>query len=128
MRNGNVLLMRRAKTGYRDGEYGLPSGHLESNETLRSGMVREVREETGIVLSEEHLVLATTLHRREDDDRVDFYFTVSEWEGEPMNNEPDKCDAIAWFPLDKLPDNTIPYIRQAIECVEKGVMYSEWGW
>lgn len=29
-----VLLSRRYNTGYRDGEWGLPAGHLEENETI----------------------------------------------------------------------------------------------
>jgi hypothetical protein len=42
--------------------------------------------------------------------------------------EPHKCDDLNWFEMDRLPDNTIPYIRQAIDCFRKGVFYSEHGW
>lgn len=27
-----------------------------------------------------------------------------------------------------LPENTIPYIRHAIECYQKNIFYSEFGW
>lgn len=36
------------------GTLQFPGGHLENNETLSDGLVREVKEETGIVLEVEH--------------------------------------------------------------------------
>ena len=34
--------------GYCDNTYQFPGGHLEENETLEEGLIREVKEETGI--------------------------------------------------------------------------------
>jgi len=46
-------------------------------------------------------------------DRVylDFFFSVEYREEAIVNKEPEKCGALTWFPLDNLPDNTIPYIK-----------------
>ena len=49
-RGGEVLLMRRAGTGFFDGLYSLPGGHVEEGESLRATAVREMREELGIEL------------------------------------------------------------------------------
>jgi 8-oxo-dGTP pyrophosphatase MutT (NUDIX family) len=49
-KGNQVLLSKRANTGYEDGNYGLVSGHVESNETLREAMVREAAEEVGLTL------------------------------------------------------------------------------
>jgi hypothetical protein len=68
------------------------------------------------------------MHRIGNDERIDIFFTVDKWEGEPKNMEPKKCDDLGWFPLGDLPENTIPYIRQAIESIQKGITYSEHGW
>jgi len=56
------------------------------------------------------------------------FFLAEKWKGEPQNMEAHKCDDLRWFDLDKLPENTIPYIKQAINCFLKGIFYSEYGW
>ena len=42
-----ILLSKRKNTGYKDGEYELPGGHLEENETIQECAIRETIEETG---------------------------------------------------------------------------------
>lgn len=128
VRDGKILLLRRQNTGYEDGNYGLVAGHLEAHESLTSAAIREAKEESGVDIAPHNLGVVTTMHRKQNDERVDFFFEVKHWTGEPTNTEPDKCDDLSWFPLNELPSNTIPYIRQAIECSQKGIIYSEFGW
>lgn len=52
-----VLLHRRYPTGYMDGFYDFPSGHLEEGETLQMGAARELQEETGLIIDPDELVL-----------------------------------------------------------------------
>jgi 8-oxo-dGTP diphosphatase len=47
---GRILLMRRAGSGFADGQLGLPAGHIDLGETPTACAVREVREELGITL------------------------------------------------------------------------------
>lgn len=111
-----------------DGKYGFVADHLDAHESLTNAAIREAREESGVVIAPEDLELKTTMHRREKDKRIDFFFEVKKWTGEIVNNEPDKCDDLSWFSLDNLPSNIIPYIKQAIDCYQKGIIYSEFGW
>lgn len=60
-------------------------------------------------------------------ERIDVFLIADKWNGEPQNTEPHKCDDLSWFPLDNLPKNVIPYIRQALECVKNNIFYSEFG-
>jgi len=126
--NGKVLLLKRANTGYEDGNYGIPSGHLENNETIREGLQREVKEEIGIKINVDDLRLVHVMHRKEKDIRVDFFFKVRKYQGAPINNESEKCTDLRWFPLDKLPVNIIPYIKVAISKSMRKIIYSEIGW
>ena len=128
VKDGKILLSRRCNTGYEDGKYSLPAGHIEENETLTEGGAREVFEEIGVHLKPQDLTLVHVMHRKHMDIRMDFFFSAELGQQKPMNKEPGKCDDLSWFSLSALPENTIPYIRYAIECYTKNMIYSEFGW
>ena len=122
---GKIFLMRRANTGYRDGYYALPSGHIEHNESVLNAAVREVKEETGLSIQPEQLKFAHALYRRSDRTYADYYFTCDSWEGEPIIAEPHKCDAADWFSVDELPEKVPSEVIQALECLKQGKPFSE---
>lgn len=124
VKDNRILLLRRANTGHMDGHYSMIAGHLEPGETLRVGMKREALEEAGLTIELENLTLNNVIHRVEDT-RVDYFFVADKWAGEPKIMEPHKCDDLSWFDLDNLPENTIYYIRQAIENHKTGNRYSD---
>lgn len=45
---GKLLLLRRRADDFMGGIYELPSGNLEENETIEQGLIREIKEETGL--------------------------------------------------------------------------------
>jgi 8-oxo-dGTP diphosphatase len=128
VKDNQILLSRRFQTGYEDGNYSLPAGHVEDGETLTEALIREVREEIGIILEPSGIKLVHVMHRKHDDIRVDYFFTAEKYSGIPKNCEPDKCDDLSWFDMNNLPSNTIPYIRKAIESYRSNQIYSEFGW
>jgi ADP-ribose pyrophosphatase YjhB (NUDIX family) len=123
-----VLFGRRQNTGYEDGAYHLPSGHLEADESVVAALVREAKEEIGVTIEPEAVEFAHVMHNSSGGGRAAFFFAVREWEGEPDNREPDKCDELAWFALDALPDHLIPYCRTALEHIATGQPFSIYGW
>ncbi len=125
VRGSEILLSRRYQTGYRDGDYSVPAGHLEGGESVVEAGCREALEEVGVRLRPSDLAFSEVMHRIEDEERVDFFFTVRNWPTEPFNNEPEKCDDVRWFDLDALPDNTVPYVRQAIGNYRKNIPFDE---
>lgn len=139
--DNQVLLLRRFNTGYEDGNYSVPAGHLDGNEPLRMAAVREAHEETGVLIDLDDVTFATVTHRRSDDtllpplgtsagtsERVDFFVHIQDWEGEPFNAEPEKCDELRWYDIDALPENTVPYVRKAIRNYLDGIPFEEFGW
>lgn len=124
-REDKVLLSQRANTGFHDGDWGLVSGHHDGEEPMTLCAVREAKEEVGVTILPSDLSLRHVMHRRMEDERVDFFFECTSWTGEIANAEPEKCTEVRWFLLNSLPDNTIPYIRQAIESWQRSEVYSE---
>jgi 8-oxo-dGTP pyrophosphatase MutT (NUDIX family) len=110
-RAGQVLLCLRDGTGYADGLFCLPSGHLDAGETVIECAVREALEEVGVTIDPDHLRAAAVVHHLppEGKPRVGFFFATDTWEGEAVNAEPNKCARVEWAPADALPDNTVPY-------------------
>ena len=90
-RDGLVLLLRRAGSGYHDGELSLPAGHVEVGEHAVDALRRELREEVGVEV--DAAALAVTVHRaretEDDHDYEDLFFAVDDWSGEPTIGEPD---------------------------------------
>jgi ADP-ribose pyrophosphatase YjhB (NUDIX family) len=123
-----ILLSRRYQTGYMDGQYSVPAGHLDGLETVRMAGVREAHEEIGVHVDPADMDFAGVFHRHEGDERVDFFIHVKKWVGQPVNAEPEKCDKLIWAKMDTLPEKTIPYIRKAIENFRMGIPFEEFGW
>lgn len=61
-------------------------------------------------------------------EQIDVFFKISAYDGFLQNNEPDKCDEVAFYPLERLPDETAPFIRHALSKIQMGEFYSEFGW
>jgi len=126
-RDNEILLSRRCNTGYFDGCYGLPSGHLEGEETFRQAMIREAKEEINADLSPADLELIHVMNRKmPGNERMDLFFVVRNFSREIRNKEPEKCDDLRWFGFDNLPPKIVPSVRRAIDYFRKGIIYSEW--
>src|SRR5882757_2638375 len=107
-RRDELFLLRRKNTGYRDGDYVCPSGHIEAGEGALMAGVREVKEEVGVDIALQDLRLVHVHHNlaeERDHERISFFFEATKWHGEPHNAEPHKSDGTDWFKLDTLPAN-----------------------
>lgn len=126
-----VLLQLRQNTGYRDGHWAAAAaGHVERGETAYDAARREAREEIGVELGELTFVtsMQRTQHGEPIDERIDFFFTCRSWTGEPRIVEPEKAAALAWFPLDALPDPVVPHERVVLDGLGTGLAsYTTYG-
>ncbi|MRH87488.1 NUDIX domain-containing protein [Nocardia sp. SYP-A9097] len=129
-RGDEVLLARRANTGYSDGLWNLPSGKLDAGEDLEAGMIREAWEEIGIELSRKDIRMANVVHYQPPDEqtRIGFFFHADSWSGEPFNAEPDKCSDLRWFARDEIPADTVPYTSIGLDLFRRGEHFGLAGW
>ncbi len=120
-----VLLQLRRGTGYMDGHWATLAGHVDPGESVHEAAVREAAEEAGIVVDPADLVPLTVLHRFERsgpavEQRVDVFFSTTRWQAAPAVREPDKGAAMGWFPLDELPEPTVPHERLVLDALAAG--------
>jgi ADP-ribose pyrophosphatase YjhB (NUDIX family) len=130
IRDDKILLLKRFNTGWQDGNYSLPAGHIDGGERIYEGMIREAKEEIGIDIEKKDLEVVHTIHRkaRLGMEYFDIFLIAKNWKGIPSNMEENKCSGIGWFPLDNLPKNLLPYVKQAIINDQKKIFFSDFGW
>jgi 8-oxo-dGTP diphosphatase len=130
IRGGDVLLLRRANTGYEDGRLSVPAGHVEIGESVTAAAVREAGEEIGLTLDPQRLRVVGAMHRKSEDARVDFFLAcrLEPSDPAPRNLEPEKCSELLWSPLRSPPGDTIAYVRAALANFAAGRWFEEHGW
>ena len=125
-RSGQVLLQLRSGTGYRDGHWACAAaGHVEAGESVLDAAVREALEEVGVRIDPADLVPLCAMHRthgngRAVDERVDFFFTCTRFEGSPRLLEQHKSAGLDWFDLAALPDPVVPHERRVLDLLRTG--------
>ena len=128
---GQILLGLRQNTGYADGLWHVPAGHLEAGESIVAAALRETLEEVGVHIDPKNLHFALAIHRTEPGnqvDRIGFFFVARQWHGTVHNAEPDKCKEVRWFPYDALPESMVPYAQVALTAYHRGEHMVLWGW
>lgn len=104
---GEVLLQRRANTGFLDGYWDLTgTGHLEYGESLEACAAREVSEEAGIVVDAEDLELAAIFQSdfEEGIGYLNAIYRATTWKGDVAIGEPAKIAELKWFHPDNFPE------------------------
>ncbi|MCW2871141.1 NUDIX domain-containing protein [Actinacidiphila oryziradicis] len=131
LRDDAVLLELRAGTGWYDGHWHLPAGHVDAGESVVSALARELGEELAVGVAGTDLELLHTMHCRTPGTSyawIDVYFGLHVWTGEPVNAEPHRCAEVRWWPLDSVPPNTAAPAMQALGHIRRREPFSLWGW
>ena len=126
IKDNKVLLMKRCNTGYMDGYYGMVSGHLEKNESLKQAIIRESLEEVGITIKEQDINIVCVIRRGDNDNYFNYFLATDKFEGEPLIMEPNKCDELIWCNLNGLPENTIVAEKRAVYNYLNGISFDEY--
>lgn len=116
IRDGKVLLSRRANTSWLNGHLCLPGGHVEEGETPQQALIREIKEELGVTVREDELkFLCSVYSTSKPTGYASFEFQLLNKSYDFINNEPDKCSELVWADIDSLPKETIERFRMVIE-------------
>lgn len=119
-----VLLLEQ--TNENGGKYTLAGGTVETLEFARKALIRECKEEIGVKLKPNNLVIVHILHKRKiEEERLTIYFKATRWEKQIKCKEKKKFVTVSWFELDNLPLRTSFTVRHVLEQVKMGALYSE---
>lgn len=72
---GRVVLVKRGQPPLA-GEWSIPGGRLETGETMREGVVREVREETGLTVEPAELLGVYDRLLRDEAGRILYHYVL----------------------------------------------------
>ena len=124
---GEILMIRRKDNG----NWGVPAGGLEENETIAACMVREVKEETGLDILSMQVIGIITNPKRETvsypNGDVVQYFTIefysNDWQGDIGMLDTDEIKYAQFVDrsyIAKLPDNERPIFESLAHFRETG--------
>ena len=127
--NDQVLLVKRCNTDWASERWNFPGGLLEADETMVQAAIRETKEETGVTVDPTDFTLVHVLHVQAGGTNtrtiIGFYFMAEQWQGIPVNNEPDKHSDIGWFDIHNLPATATQHAQQALHGLLNNSTYSE---
>jgi mutator protein MutT len=101
---GEYFLTKRGKKARNEvGKWEFPGGGLEYGDTLRSTLIREIKEEFGLEIEPlEQLPACDHRIPNEKQHWIAIAFFSKIKRGKPKILEPHKCDAIGWFSLSEI--------------------------
>lgn len=94
-------------------------------------VVREAKEEAGLVLDPSDVMFAHMVHLVDStgaQPRIQLVFRTRVWSGAPEFLEPDRCVEWRWWNPTRLPERVAPYTRAAITEILADNPYSQMGW
>ncbi len=116
IKNNQILLGKRINAKHMNEHWSLPAGHVFEGESARNAMMREAYEECGVRLEFDNLKMIGAFHQFSDPyDYANYIFRVDMSEFNVVNMEPDKCEQLNFFDIDKLPQPIAPYIQDVIQ-------------
>ena len=123
---GKVLLIRRGKEPLR-GRWVVPGGTVEAGETLQEALVREVREETGLLVRPLEVVLVFDRIEREGAE-VRYHYVIIDYRCAYVSGTPraaSDAEDVAFvaredLPRYALPEKALQVVLDAFESAERG--------
>ena len=123
---GKVLLQRRQGTKLWPGFLALPAGHIDEGENAYEAAIREAKEELNIEITIHDIIDTYVVNRINKNlpPYYDVYFELSGYIGEIEIAEPEKCSELVWCNPNNLPEDIIPFEKEAMENNSNNIKFS----
>lgn len=101
---GRILLGKR-KNSHGEDTWATPGGHQEFLESPEEAAIREVHEETGLIIKNPKIISVTNdMFKDLNKHYITIHIETRDYSGTLEVKEPHKCEMWEWFSLDKLPE------------------------
>ena len=102
-KDDEILMLHRVNPHGR-GTWSAPGGHMEHGETPEEAAIREVKEETGLSVTDVEVIGITADFFEENGRHYITIWMEGKWlSGEPVVKSPTEISAATWFPYNALP-------------------------
>lgn len=113
--NKEILLLKR-NTSPNKGAWSIPGGEVEMFETLKTAVIREIKEEIDVDINpQQALCVSDHIIDKEKVHWVAVSFLCTIIKGEPKNKEKEKHEEMKWFKISEVPDNLSEPTQNAIK-------------
>lgn len=110
-----ILLQNRTKSDWKG--YALPGGHMEPGESIVDGVIREMKEETGLTVLDPRLCGIKQFIHDDGHRYLVFLFRASRFAGELTSSEEGKMEWIERSELHRLP--TVPDFQELLSVFDR---------
>ena len=115
-----VLLVKRARPPLQ-AQWSIPGGALEVGELVREGVVREAREETGLIVEPGELLGVYDRVVRDAKERVQYHYVLIDFLCRRVGGElaaADDAAEVRWFTREELPG--LKLVEDTMDVIRKG--------
>ena len=114
-----LLIQRGPRAKFASGCWDLPIGKNSPGESVIATAVRELKEETGLIVDPMDLQVAHVIHGSHGVEAPGGFLTVvfstERWSGEPVNEEPEKHSAVEWVEVAALAG--MPFVSDRLDAL-----------
>ena len=106
--------------------YSIPGGHVELGETFEEAAIREIKEETNLIIEQPRVIAITNnleTYQKENKHYVSIILLVDNYQGALENKEPYKCEEWQWIEPVNLPEPHFDASKQGVACFLKNTFY-----
>lgn len=126
LKDNKVLMVKEAKQKCH-GKWAFPAGHLEKNETVFEGAIRETKEETGCIVKLERAF--PIIVRNDDNMNITMFHFLGNIVDETLSHNNDEILETKWIDIEELKNmkkeelRSPAVVEKIIESLEKKELY-----